>query len=104
MGWDSPLEFDPRRWDEGPKKPCGFIPWASGPRQCIGREFAMLTGRIALFLIMNQYALELSPKAKVKPNEHLFVFPQGLLLKAQKRQSIKPAFSPESSDEHKSEK
>jgi len=59
--------------------------------------------RIALFLIMNQYALELSPKAKVKPNEHLFVFPQGLLLKAQKRQSIKPAFSPESSDEHKSE-
>ena len=89
--WDDPWTYNPERWDDGPKKACSFIAWASGPRQCIGREFAMLTGRLALFSIINQFALELSPKANVEANEHLFVFPKGLWLKKRERANLKPA-------------
>ena len=91
--FDNPLEYLPDRWaDPNCKKhSCSYIPWAVGRRQCIGREFAMLTGRIGLFLLLNQFTLELSPKSKVTVDEHLFVFPSGLKLKAKPRSStIKP--------------
>ena len=103
--WDNPRKYDPERWDKGTDKACGFIAWASGSRQCIGREFAMLTGRIGLFLIINQYSLELAPKANVKPNEHLFVFPKGLYLRARARTNLKPIASISSNEnEEKKEK
>ena len=83
--WDNAAIFDPSRFKEINPHPCAFIPWAGGPRQCIGREFALLTGRLAMFLLLNQYHLELSPKANVREDEHLFVFPEGLLVNAQVR-------------------
>merc|ERR1712224_357008 len=78
--FDNARVYDPYRFMNALEHPCSFIPWAGGPRQCVGREFALLTGRIGLFLLMNQYSLELSPNARVSEDEHLFVFPQGLLM------------------------
>ena len=86
--WENSTTYDPTRFYEAPKHACSFIPWAGGPRQCIGREFALLTGRIAMFLILNQYSLELSPSARVHEMEHLFVFPDGLLMNAVLRKDM----------------
>ena len=85
--WSDPETFDPFRFDNPPPLPCSFIPWAGGARQCIGREFALLTGRLGLFLILNQYTLELSPEARVREDEHLFVFPEGLLMNIIRRKT-----------------
>merc|ERR1712137_223195 len=103
--WDDAWTYNPERWEEQPKKACAFIPWASGARQCIGREFAMFTGRIALFSMINQFALEMSPKSKVEPCEHLFVFPKGLIMKARPRANLKPSqLRKKNDDKEKKEK
>ena len=78
--WPNAQEFDPSRFENAPPQPCSFIPWAGGQRQCIGREFALLVGRTAMFMLLNQYTGSLSPSANVKEDEHLFLFPQGLLM------------------------
>ena len=92
--WDDPSTFNPYRFDNPLPHPCSFIPWAGGPRQCIGREFALLTGRIAMFLLLNQYNVELSPNARVTEDEHLFVFPEDLLMNVMIRKDIKGTSNP----------
>lgn len=87
--WDNPSLFDPCRFEKPLPHPCSFIPWAGGARQCIGREFALLTGRIGLFLLLNQYNVEMSSHARVREDEHLFVFPDGLLMNTMIRKDIK---------------
>lgn len=87
--FDDAEAFDPYRFMEKTfKKPMSFIPWVGGPRQCIGREFALLTGRLVFFQLLNQYNLELSPKANVKEAGDLFVFPTGLLMNLELRKDF----------------
>ncbi|CAN0259012.1 unnamed protein product [Ectocarpus fasciculatus] len=47
--WKSPDKFLPERWLNGARQPAGsFIPFASGPRGCVGRPFAGVALRILL--------------------------------------------------------
>ncbi|CAM9570341.1 unnamed protein product [Pylaiella littoralis] len=47
--WESPDVFLPERWLDGARQPAGaFIPYASGPRGCVGRPFAGVALRILL--------------------------------------------------------
>jgi len=92
--WPNSGEFDPTRFEEAPPHPCSFIPWAGGQRQCIGREFALLVGRTAIFMLLNQYSGSLSPSANVKEDEHLFLFPAGLLMNWNPRRDSKSAGAP----------
>lgn len=53
--WDRPLEFDPDRFSPGDMKDRDrwqFIPFAGGPRACIGQHFAMLEAALALGTIV----------------------------------------------------
>eukprot|EP00752_Nemacystus_decipiens_P013048 g11543.t1 len=60
--WESPNAFLPERWLEGARQPAGaFIPYASGPRGCVGRPFAGVALRILLARVCA--ALDFSPAA-----------------------------------------
>ncbi|CAM9685561.1 unnamed protein product [Hapterophycus canaliculatus] len=60
--WESPDAFLPGRWlnDAATRQPAGaFIPYASGPRGCVGRPFAGVALRILLARLC--LALDFSP-------------------------------------------
>ena len=53
--WERPLEFDPDRFSPENSKDRDrwqFVPFAGGPRSCIGEHFAMLETTLALATIV----------------------------------------------------
>lgn len=59
--WDRPLEFDPERFSPENAKELDrwqFVPFAGGPRACIGRHFAMLEATLALATLIRSHEVE----------------------------------------------
>ena len=47
--WPAPHTFDPDRFAPGNKiEPFTYFPFAAGPRQCIGKHFAIMEAKIVL--------------------------------------------------------
>lgn len=40
--WDDPNEFNPNRFNQPVDNPATFIPFSSGPRNCIGQHMAIM--------------------------------------------------------------
>jgi cytochrome P450 len=58
--WPNPEGFDPDRFlAEIPRG--AFVPFAAGPRQCIGNHFALLESRLILSTIVKQVRLNMTP-------------------------------------------
>lgn len=61
--WPEPDRFDPERFAEhgvrssGGRHPFAFIPFGAGQRLCIGRDFAMMEGTLALAMVMQRYRI-----------------------------------------------
>lgn len=56
--WRDPFRFDPDRWDSEEVKGrhrCAYIPFATGPRGCIGFNFALLEVKILLSELVSRY-------------------------------------------------
>ncbi|OQD94824.1 hypothetical protein PENSOL_c023G06871 [Penicillium solitum] len=56
--WRDPFRFDPDRWDDEEvknKHRCAYIPFATGPRGCIGFNFALLEVKILLSELVSRY-------------------------------------------------
>jgi hypothetical protein len=61
--WHSPDEFIPERWidpqlremDAGQEEPGAYIPFAMGPRNCLGRPLAQVVLRVLLARLLNRY-------------------------------------------------
>ena len=67
--WDHATEFRPSRWAETTPRAEGYryIPFGAGPRQCIGRRFALLEAKIVLATIGQQYRLDPQSELSVEP-------------------------------------
>ncbi|MED6237510.1 hypothetical protein ATANTOWER_026396 [Ataeniobius toweri] len=60
--WTKPHEFDPLRFERTNTQSClshGFIPFSSGPRNCIGQKFAMAELRVVVALTLLRFRLSL---------------------------------------------
>jgi len=65
--WPQPKVFDPERFNDQNRKkihPYAWIPFAAGPRACIGNQFALTEAVIALACIVRKYYIRLSPNSK----------------------------------------
>jgi cytochrome P450 len=74
--WPRPLEFDYTRWMRDPKTghkpklphPFAYLPFAAGPRNCIGQNFALLEAKIMLAMFVQRCNFEMVPGQKIVPD------------------------------------
>jgi cytochrome P450 len=67
--WENPEGFDPDRF--APERSAGrpryaYFPFGGGPRQCIGKGFALLESTLVLALLAQRYELQLVPGRRVE--------------------------------------
>ena len=68
--WPNPDEFQPERFSpeqSNNRSPHAYIPFGAGPRQCIGRRFAMLEMRLIVPMILQRFQLECTSPIPVLP-------------------------------------
>jgi cytochrome P450 len=69
-----PERFDPQHGD--PIESYAYIPFAAGPRSCIGAPFAMMEIRTVLAIILQRYRLDLVPGQTVEMVLHTTLQPK----------------------------
>jgi len=58
--WKRPEEFIPERWLDGSEDNLNekWAPFSRGPRDCIGKYFALLEAKLAISVLLTRYDLE----------------------------------------------
>jgi cytochrome P450 len=60
--WDSPLTFNPDRWDNGfTPRPGTYLPFGDGATNCIGQKIAMMEMKVILVRLLQRYRFEICP-------------------------------------------
>ena len=68
--WDQPEVFEPERFtpeNESKRHRFAYLPFSGGPRQCVGDDFAMLEGVLALVMVMQRYRIRMVSDKEVYP-------------------------------------
>lgn len=63
--YPQPAKFLPNRWLTIDPLPYEYLPFAAGPRRCLGATFAMLEIKIVLAILLQRYRLSVSPGTRV---------------------------------------
>ena len=86
--WDRPDDFDIDRWlpeRRSKHHPAGYKPFGNGERACIGRQFALTEARLALALILQQFAISDPHAYRMKVKQTLTLKPEGFTVRVRKR-------------------
>ncbi|MCU4743225.1 cytochrome P450 [Natronoglomus mannanivorans] len=78
--YDDPLAFRPDRWTAELRAELpdfAYFPFGGGPRQCIGRRFALLELRLALATVLREVRLESTSSTDLSPAPALTARPEG---------------------------
>jgi cytochrome P450 len=75
--WSDPEKFDPDRFLTSTPKPYTYIPFFVGPRQCIGKNFALLELKCFLCELLSRFEVEKDPDTpwKQRSSQALLCFP-----------------------------
>ncbi|CAD6216955.1 unnamed protein product [Miscanthus lutarioriparius] len=78
---DDAGEFNPLRFDAGttkaaPKNLSALLAFSSGPRNCIGQNFAMIEARAVVAAVLQRFALTLSPEYVHAPTDVITLRPK----------------------------
>ena len=88
--WKQPREFLPERWLDPEIENMhkyAYLPFAGGPRVCIGNSFAIMEANLLLATIAQRYRLRLIDGVDIKPAALITLFPRdGLPMRIEKRQ------------------
>ena len=89
--YPDPEKFDPERFTPENEKKLprhAFLPFAAGPRVCIGNHFAMMEGQLLLAHLAQNFDFTLAPDAKVVPKPMITLKPvHGIPLLYRRRKS-----------------
>ena len=89
--WEHPDDFEPERFS--PERSAGrqayaYFPFGGGPRQCIGRDFAMLEAQLVLASVVQRYHLDLVPGHPIEPDPLITLRPKyGLMMTLRPRRT-----------------
>ncbi len=78
--WDHPDAFDPERFT--PERSAGrphyaYFPFGGGPRQCIGKGFALMEAQLILATVAQRFRLRHAPGYTAVPQGQLTLRPRG---------------------------
>ncbi|KAK9696451.1 hypothetical protein K7432_012448 [Basidiobolus ranarum] len=65
--WKDPNAFNPERFgseQDADRHPCAWIPFSDGPRACIGRQFSLQEGKLALIMLLSKFRFRLEDENK----------------------------------------
>lgn len=87
--WDDPDVFKPGRFasEEGKpyKHPFAYVPFSSGPRMCIGDQFALYEMRLTIAALMKRYKFTLDRTYQLEESILSTYFPKQLPMLIEKR-------------------
>jgi len=87
--WENPEVFDPERFQ--PEKSekrhkFAYMPFGAGQRKCIGMDFALMEGQLALAMVVQRYKLTKTNENLAEPQLSTTLRPKGgVVIKLEKR-------------------
>ncbi|MGJ3238000.1 MAG: cytochrome P450 [Anaerolineae bacterium] len=75
--YTDPQRFQPMRWETVKPGTYDYMAFSSGPRRCIGAEFAMMEMKIALAMILQRVRLEMMPNTRLDRHVTVTLSPAG---------------------------
>jgi cytochrome P450 len=78
--WRDPDRFDPDRFapqNSGERSRFAFIPFAAGPRICVGATFAMTQMLVVVSILASRFRFHLAPDHPVRPVGRISLHPHG---------------------------